>query len=112
MIRMNEKDRPTVMGTARNDYTAFTSQNHHDSTTGIPQLPAFNGSQLLEAQGMPRTATEPVTAVVMGLSISYLRFLRINGIGPASAMDRTGAVIYRRNDVLTYMHAHTRKGTL
>ncbi|MEE8684885.1 MAG: hypothetical protein SOI64_07570 [Bifidobacterium mongoliense] len=112
MIHVNEKDRPTAMGTARNDYTARKSPNHHESTTGIPQPPTFTGPQLLEAQGMPRTATEPVTAVIMGLFVSYLKTLRDNGMGPAFTTDGDGRIIYHRNDVLAYMHAHNRKGTL
>lgn len=112
MSGTNEVSRPIAVGAARSDSERSIDLNLFDSTSWYPVPPSFRRLQYLEAQGMPRVATEPTTACVMGVRLSMLRRLRMDGTGPRFRMDEQGRAVYARADVLAFMRSHVREGEL
>lgn len=53
-------------------------------------------------QGLPKMATEPVVASVLGVSVAHLARLRRDGRGPLSETGVNGRVMYRRSQVLAW----------
>lgn len=77
----------------------------------MKSLPLFSSSQLEQAQGLSKTATETVVASVLDLPTSLLRQWRLEGTGPEYTTTVNGQAVYSRQAVLAFVHRHMRRPT-
>ena len=66
----------------------------------------FTEPQIALASGIPPKATERVVAAVTGLSLETLKRLRDSHDGPEYETTVGGVTIYRRGQLLHWMHKH------
>lgn len=69
-------------------------------------LPLFKRRQLELTQALPRTATEPVVASILDITVSQLRQWRHDGVGPDYETTVNGQTIYRRDTVMAFVRNH------